>query len=83
MKNLIYVTGINGTQNFITLKAKRVAILFNENKFIITKILYFPEMHGNFILGNNFISEYLLMTINIGSIGLTLNKEMVAIHLLQ
>ncbi|KAM7496729.1 hypothetical protein LguiA_021143 [Lonicera macranthoides] len=40
-------------------------------------------MHGDIILGNNFISEYLPMTINNGTLGLTLNKEIVEILLLQ
>ena len=40
-------------------------------------------MHGDFILWNNFISKYLQMTINNGSLGLTLNKEMVEIPFLQ
>jgi hypothetical protein len=52
----------------------------DNNKFVIKKILCFPNMHGDFLLGNNFVSNYLLMQIHLA---LTLKKELVNIPILE
>ncbi|XP_059629145.1 uncharacterized protein LOC132271707 [Cornus florida] len=79
MKHPIGVQGIDAEAplNIIQFKAKDVAIWLNEKKFIIPKILCFPYMHGDFILGCNFIYSYLPLQLNEKSISLTLKDKTV------
>ena len=51
----ILVTGTDGNNTSIQFKAKDVAIWLGDHKFIITKLLCFPYMHGDLLLRNNFI----------------------------
>lgn len=49
----------------IEYNAKNIAIwMNNSNKFIIPKILCFPNRHGIFLLGSNFLHKYLPMQIH-------------------
>ena len=47
----------------------------SNKKYVIPKILRFPNMHGDFLLGNNFISNYLPMQIHYKCVALTLKKK--------
>ena len=55
----------------------------NNKKFVIPKILCFPNMHGDFLLGNNFISNSLPMQIHHKFVAITLKKELVNIPILE
>jgi hypothetical protein len=83
MKSPIAVKGIDGKEIKIEYKAKNVAIWMSNKKFVIPKILCFPNMHGDFLLGNNFISNYLPMQIHYKFVALTFKKELVNIPLLE
>ena len=83
MKNPILVTGIDGNNTTIQFKAKDIPIWLGENKFIIPKILCFPYMHGDFLLGNNFLYKYLPMHIYEKGIALTVKNTLVQIPLLE
>ena len=52
------------------------SFLFNKKKFVIPKILCFPNMHGDILLENNFPSNYLPMQFHLKHDGLTLKKEL-------
>ena len=82
MKHPILVTGIDGNHTSIQFKAKDVAVWLGDSKFIIPKILCFPYMHGDFLLGNNFIHKYLPMHIYEKSISLSIKNTLVNIDLL-
>ncbi|XP_059663376.1 uncharacterized protein LOC132309041 [Cornus florida] len=79
MKHPIGVQGIDAEAplNVIQFKAKDVAIWLNDKKFIIPKILCFPYMHGDFILGCNFIYSYLPLQLNEKTISLTQKDQTV------
>lgn len=81
MKHPILVTEIDGNHTSIQFKAKNIVIWLNERKFIISKILCFPYMHGDF-LGNNFIYKYLPMQIQEKVISLSINNVLIHIPLL-
>jgi hypothetical protein len=83
MKSPITIKGIDGKETKIEYKAKNAAIWMSNSKFVIPKILCFPNMHGDFLLGNNFISNYLSMQIYHKFVALTLKKELVNIPILE
>ncbi|KAK5835949.1 hypothetical protein PVK06_011674 [Gossypium arboreum] len=58
MKNLIRAIGIDGKETIIQFKARNIPIYINNVRFVIPKILCFPEMHGDILLGNNFIYHH-------------------------
>ena len=74
MKHPINVTGIKGKDIKIEHKAKKVAIWLNGVKYIIPKIIAFPEMNGDVLLGNNFIFAYYPILIDTGYIALNINN---------
>lgn len=74
MKHPINVTGIKGKDIKIEHKAKKVAIWLNGVKYIIPKIIAFPEMNGDVLLGNNFIFAYYPILLDTGYIALDINN---------
>ena len=49
----------------IEYKVRNNYVWLNKNKFVVPKILCFdPNMHGNFLLGSNFLNNYLPMKIH-------------------
>ena len=82
MKYPILVTEIDGNHSSIQFMAKNIAIWLNDSKFIIPKILCFPYMHGDFLLGNNFIYKYLPMQIQEQAISFSINNILIYIPLL-
>ena len=75
LKTPIPAIGIDGHPTFLEYKAKNVPVILGNEKFIIPKILCFPIMHGDFILGNNFTRLYLPMEWHKHNIILTSNKK--------
>jgi hypothetical protein len=76
----IAVKGIDAKETIREYKEKNISIWMNKNKFVIPKILFFPNMHGDILLGNNFINNYLPMQIHHKYIALTLQNELVTVH---
>lgn len=74
MKHLINVTGIKGKDIKIEHKVKKIVIWLNGVKYIIPKIIAFPEMNGDVLLGNNFIFAYYPILMDIGYIALNINN---------
>jgi hypothetical protein len=74
MKHPINITGIKGKGIKIENKAKKVAIWLNGVKYIIPKIIAFPEMNGDILLGNNFIFAYYPILMDTGYIALNINN---------
>lgn len=58
------------------IKHKMFQFFINKKKFVIPKILCFPNMHGDILLENNFPSNYLPMQFHLKHVGLTLKKEL-------
>jgi len=84
MKYPIKITGISVHKTTIQNKAKNVEIWFNERKFVIPKLLCFPDMHGDLVLGNNFIEQYLPMIVEKQIVSLQIDKlEQIKIPLLD
>ena len=74
MKYPIKITGISAHKTTIQNKAKNVEIWFDERKFVIPKLLCFPDMHGDMVLGNNFIEQYLPMIVEKQTVSLHVGK---------
>ena len=83
MKHPILVTGIDGGNTEIQFKAKNISIWMGNTKFVIPKIICFPYMHGDILLGNNFIYQYLPMHIYEKELALTVKSTLVHIPLLE
>ena len=63
MKKPIKIMGLDGSKTIIKHKAKNIPIYINNVRFVIPKIICFPKMQGDILLGNNFICRYLPFTI--------------------
>ena len=74
MKYPIKITGISAHKTTIQNKAKNVEIWFDERKFVIPKLLCFPDMHGDMVLGNNSIEQYLPMIVEKQTVSLHVGK---------
>lgn len=83
MKNSIRAIGIDGKETIIQFKARNIPIYINNVRFIIPKILCFLEMHGDILLGNNFIYHHLLFSIDRNLVILSTEKTSVEIHLIE
>lgn len=71
IKYLILIIGNDGYETKINLKAKKVSLWLNSKKFIILKIMCFPNMHSDNFVGNNLLSQCYLIRINHDQIELT------------
>ena len=67
MKNSIASRNANNTTSLMEYKAKDIPFVITTSKgkktFRIPKLLCFPHMHGDIILGNNFLSQYFSISI--------------------
>ncbi|KAK8355346.1 hypothetical protein V6Z11_A05G282600 [Gossypium hirsutum] len=79
MKNPIRAIGIDGNETIIGFKARKIPIYVNT----IPKILCFPEMRGDILLGNNFIYQHLPFSIDKNLIILFAEKIFVEIPLVE
>ncbi|XP_043710384.1 uncharacterized protein LOC122659324 [Telopea speciosissima] len=63
MDKPVFVSGISGPSVTLEYKALNIPITLGGKQFIIPKITCFPNMHGDFILGTNFLFNYMPITI--------------------
>ncbi|XP_043714955.1 uncharacterized protein LOC122663342 [Telopea speciosissima] len=65
-----YISGVSGPTTTLEYKALNIPIFFDNKQFFIPKITCFPNMHGDFIIGTNFLHKYLPFILQSSSIQL-------------
>ena len=87
MKNPIASRNANNTTSLMEYKAKDIPFIITTSKgkrtFRIPKLLCFPHMHGDIILGNNFLSQYFPISITNENFLLTDKKKSYTIPWIQ
>ena len=75
MKHLIRAIGTDNNETIIQYKATNISIYVNNVRFIIPKLLCYPEMRGDILLGNNFIYQHFPFSIDKNLIILSVEKN--------